>query len=226
MIGPACRPYTREMADAPSSVPRGRHAPPREVREELQRARLFEAAARVFSDTGYADASAEAISRAAGMSKATFYEHFGNKRACLLEIMDEAARVGLEELVKAARQAGDDPIERHLAGLRAFLHLVAARPEVGRTVFVASVGAGAEALERRDTILEGFAQVMFEEARAGVERRGGGPRFASVDDAFAVVGAMVELMGRQMRTGRPDRIEDLEPLVGRLLQGALLDPER
>ncbi len=194
------------------------------MREGLQRTRLFDAAVRVFSQVGYADASAEAISREAGMSKATFYEHFANKKACLLEIMDDASRIALEELVKSARTAGDDPLERHRAGLRAFLRLVAERPEVGRTVLVVSVGAGTEALERRDVILEGFAQVMYNEALEGVEKRGGGQRFATVEDAFAVVGALVELMSRQMRTGRPDRIEDLEPLAERLLAGLLVDP--
>ncbi|MBJ7328247.1 MAG: TetR/AcrR family transcriptional regulator [Solirubrobacteraceae bacterium] len=213
------------MAQAPSRVPRGRHAPPREVREELQRQRLFDAAMQVFSEQGYADASAEAISRAAGMSKATFYEHFSNKRACMLEIMDASANLALEELVRAARDAGDDPFERHRAGLHAFLHLLASRPEVARTVLVESVGAGPEALERRDAILEGFAQAMFNEAREGVERRGGGPRFATVEDAFAIVGALVELMSRQLRTGRPERIEDLEPLIERLLLSALVTPE-
>lgn len=213
------------MAKAPSRVPRGRHAPPREVREELQRERLFEAAARVFSQSGYADTSAEAISRAAGMSKATFYEHFGNKRDCLLEIMDEASRRALEALVESARHAGDDPLERHRAGLHAFLQLVAGEPEMGRTVLIVSVGAGQEALERRDAILEGFATVMFDEAREGVEKRGGGQRFSSVEDAFAIVGAMVELMSRQLRTGRPARMEDLEPVLERLLVGVLTDPD-
>ena len=45
------------------TVPRGRHAPPLEVRLSVQRRRLFEAAADVFARVGYADASAEAISR-------------------------------------------------------------------------------------------------------------------------------------------------------------------
>lgn len=194
------------------------------MREELQRERLFRAACGIFSEVGYADASAEAISRAAGMSKATFYEHFANKKACLLHIMDEASRTALEQLVEAARHAGDDPLDRHRAGLHAFLHVVAGEPEVGRTVLVVSVGAGPEALERRDAILEGFAQVMYDEAREGIERRGGGRSFATVEDAFAVVGAIVELMSRQLRTGRPERIEDLEPLVERLLAGILVDP--
>src|SRR3954469_20459026 len=53
------------------TVPRGRHAPPLEVRLTVQRRRLLEAAAAVFARAGYAEATAEAISREAGMSKAT-----------------------------------------------------------------------------------------------------------------------------------------------------------
>src|SRR5437588_34937 len=44
-----------------ATVPRGRHAPPLEVRLSVQRRRLFSAAADVFARVGYADASAEAI---------------------------------------------------------------------------------------------------------------------------------------------------------------------
>jgi hypothetical protein len=66
---------------------------------------------------------------------------------------------------------------------------------------------------------------MFDEARDGVVKRGGGQRFVTVEDAFAVVGAMVELMSRQLRTGRPERLEDLELVVERLLVGILADPD-
>jgi AcrR family transcriptional regulator len=55
-----------------ATAPRGRHAPPLEVRQDRQRRRLFAAAAAVFARSGYADATAEAIAREAGMSKATF----------------------------------------------------------------------------------------------------------------------------------------------------------
>ena len=76
-------------------VPRGRHAPPLAVRLDVQRRRLFAAAAAVFARSGYADASAEGISREAGMSKATFYEHFANKEECLLAMFD----TGVEEVM-------------------------------------------------------------------------------------------------------------------------------
>ena len=108
------------MADR-ASVPRGRHAPPLEVRRELQRERLFAAAAQVFARVGYAEASAEAISREAGMSKATFYEHFDNKEECILALFDESATVVISAMREAADAAGDDPATRLRAGIRAFL---------------------------------------------------------------------------------------------------------
>jgi AcrR family transcriptional regulator len=109
------------------------------VRLEVQQRRLFESAAAVFSRLGYADASAEAISREAGMSKATFYEHFDNKEEC-------------------------------------------------------------------------------------AAKRGGGPAYASADDAFAIVGASFELISRQLRTGHPERVCDLQPLIERLILGLLSQP--
>src|SRR5688500_19221097 len=83
-----------------ATVPRGRHAPPLEVRQSVQRERLYAAAARVFARAGYAEASAEAISREAGMSKATFYEHFANKEEAIIALFDAAAeqiRAGVAE---------------------------------------------------------------------------------------------------------------------------------
>src|SRR3954464_3020869 len=103
------------------SVPRGRHAPPLEVRLTVQRQRLLEAAAEIFAKRGYAEASAEAISRAAGMSKATFYEHFSNKEDAILALFDEAARVVMERQGEAITSATDNAEARVRAGLHAFV---------------------------------------------------------------------------------------------------------
>src|SRR3954454_17030922 len=90
-----------DVTRAPTGVPRGRHAPPLEVRLTVQRRRLFEAAATVFARRGFADATAESISREAGMSKATFYEHFANKEECILALFDAAAAETLREMAEA-----------------------------------------------------------------------------------------------------------------------------
>jgi AcrR family transcriptional regulator len=214
------------MTDITSSqppVPRGRHAPPLEVRLEVQKQRLFDAAAIVFSRVGYADASAEAISREAGMSKATFYEHFANKEECLLALFEYASAVVLDVLVEASRGAGRDFQERHRAGLRAILDIAEANPSMAQAILVGTVGAGPRVAERRDRALNMVAQVMYEETVRGAAR-GGGPAFASPDEAFAIVGATFELVSRQLRTGQPERLLDLAPLVERLILGLLSQP--
>ena len=203
-----------------AAVPRGRHAPPLEVRLGLQRERLFEAAAAVFAETGYADASAESISRAAGMSKATFYEHFANKEECIVALFDYAWEVLIGRIVRAATQAGDDPVARQREGMRAFLLALVEFPNEAQTLLVEIIGAGPAAARRRDEILERFARVVDRENER-MARAGGVPRFASPDDAFAIVGAIVELASRQVRLRQPAHPLDLQPVIERLAFGLL-----
>ncbi len=214
------------MTEAPSSrepAPRGRHAPPLQVRREAQKQRLFDAAAIVFSRLGYAEASAEAISRQAAMSKATFYEHFANKEDCLVALFEYASEIVLGVLVEASRGAGGDFPDRHRAGLRAILDIADANPSMAQAILVETVGAGPRVAELRDRALNRVAHVMYEETVRAAERDGG-PAFASPDEAFAIVGATFELVSRQLRTGQPESLFCLEPLVERLILGLLSQP--
>ena len=210
------------MAQHPqTSTPRGRHAPPLEVRKDRQRGRLFAAAAAVFARVGYADATAEAIAREAGMSKATFYEHFDNKEDCIIALFDAAIAV----LVASMRAAGDahedkSAAERIHATIRAMLQTLADFPDESQTLLVEIVGAGPRAMSRRDAALDQVARYIDEVNIADVER-GAAPRLRSPHDAFAVVGAVVELASRQLRTGQPADIRELEPVIERLVLGLI-----
>jgi AcrR family transcriptional regulator len=211
---------TSDRTPTRPTVPRGRHAPPLEVRLTRQRERLFEAAAHVFATTGYADASAESISRAAGMSKATFYEHFANKEECILALFDRAYRVLLERMIAATTAAGDDPVARMREGMRAFLVALVDYPNEAQTLLVEIIGAGPAAIRRRDEIVASFAQVLDREnethAQEGVLRR-----FASPHDAFAIVGAIAELASRQLRLREPEHPLELQPVIERFAFGLL-----
>ena len=207
------------MSQVPASTPRGRHAPPLEVRQLRQRGRLYAAAAAVFARVGYADATAEAIAREAGMSKATFYEHFDNKEDCIVSLFDAAVEV----LLNSMRDAGEahasvDPSTRVHATAHAFLRVLAEFPNQAQTLLVEIVGAGPRAIARRDAALDEVARYIDDVNRADAER-GMAPRLASPHDAFAIVGAVVELASRQIRTGRPGDIRELEPVVERLVLG-------
>lgn len=202
------------------AVPRGRHAPPLEVRRAQQRERLFEAAAYVFVESGYADASAESISRAAGMSKATFYEHFANKEECILALFNAAYEVLLGRILEAVAGAGEDPVARMREGMRAFLAAIDEFPNHAQTLLVEIIGAGPEAMRRRDEIVERFAQVLYEENVEHAEE-GVMPRFASPLDALAIIGGIAELVSRQLRLGEPERAIDLQPIIERFAFGSL-----
>jgi len=201
------------------AVPRGRHAPPLEVRQDQQRRRLFAAAAAVFSRVGYGEATAEAIAREAGMSKATFYEHFDNKEDCIVSLFDTAIEVILGAMRAAGERSIDaEPAERVRASAEAFLSALEQFPDEAQTLLVEIVGAGPRAMARRDRALDAVAQYIDELNRRDHER-GAAPRFASPHDAFAIVGAIVELASRQIRTNDPADIGELEPVLERLILG-------
>src|SRR3954454_6154152 len=204
----------------PETVPRGRHAPPLEVRLTVQRRRLFEAAASVFARVGYAEASAEAISREAGMSKATFYEHFANKEECLLALFDEAATEIMRGMAGAVTEDDLSYEQRIRANVGSFLEILTQYPTTAQTLLVEILGAGPRAAERRDAILDLFAEGLMRD-NARMADRTGAPRFTSKDDAFAIIGAIVELVSRQIRTGVPADVRQLEPVIERLIFGLL-----
>jgi AcrR family transcriptional regulator len=208
------------MTDTRETVPRGRHAPPLEVRLGVQRRRLLGAAGAVFARCGYAEASAEGISREAGMSKATFYEHFANKEECILALFDDAGREVMHRMNAARAEEPATYEARVRGGARAFLQTVARHPDSAQTLLVEIIGAGPRATERRDAILEAFAKFIYADNAKHAPRHGR-PTFCGRDDAFAVVGAIVELVSRQLRTGAPKDLLELEPVIERVLLGTL-----
>jgi len=201
---------------------RGRHAPPPEVRHRLQRERLLRAAAAEFAQRGYAGASSESISRRAGMSKATFYEHFSNKEDCIIALFDAAAETVGAAMTGAVRRVGRaGALERMRAASRAFLMTVADHRDFAQTLLVEIIGAGPRAAVRRDQIIQAFADLLDAENAAAAER-GLIERFASPLDAFAIVGAIVELVSRQVRLGEPEDVLELAPVIDRVFAGFLL----
>jgi AcrR family transcriptional regulator len=192
----------------------------------LQRERLLRAAAAEFAQRGYAGASSESISRRASMSKATFYEHFANKEDCIIALFDTAAETVGAAMARAARAAGDGDAFRQLrAGVRAFLGTVAEHADFAQTLLVEIIGAGPRAAQRRDQIMQAFADVL-DAQNAAAAQRGLIARFSSPYDAFAIVGAITELVSRQVRLGEPEDVLELAPVIDRLFAGFLAPAAR
>jgi AcrR family transcriptional regulator len=154
------------------------------------------------------------------MSKATFYEHFANKEEAILALFDEAATEVMRQMALASEQPTDTYPEHLANGTRAFLRTLADWPDAAQTLLVEIIGAGPRATERRDAILDAFADAIYRDNER-IAPGYGAPRFASRDDAFACIGAIVELASRQLRTRNPGDIRELEPVIDRLMTGIL-----
>lgn len=103
-------------------------------RREATTENLIAQARRLFTTTGYAGTSLDAVAQAAGVTKGALYHHFGSKaglfRAVLTEVQREVA-----DGVAAAAEAEPKPWNQLLAGCEAFL-AASSDPDAQRIMLV------------------------------------------------------------------------------------------
>ncbi|MEN9317418.1 MAG: hypothetical protein RIS35_3811 [Pseudomonadota bacterium] len=138
-------------------------ARPRAGTYDEQRARILQAAARLFATHGYTASSMNMVASACGVTKATLYHYFTDKQTLLLEIAGgHVAR--LEELAaQPAGPAGDGPEVRLRVLIRRFMEAYADAQDAHR-VLTEDVRFMDEAPRR--TVLEGQRRVVRAFARA------------------------------------------------------------
>jgi AcrR family transcriptional regulator len=174
----------------------------------------------VAAEKGYSNATVADVIERSGISRKTFYEHFANKEECILALTDAAGAASRAAVAAAATTVEEQFEARVHARVHRFLQGLELFPEMARVVLVDVIGVGPVGASKRDEMLQVFADFLISENRAAHESYGA-PMFASPDDAFAIVGAIVELASRQLRTGQPERMSDLEPVIERLVAGIL-----
>lgn len=92
---------------------------PRQRRAADTRARILDAARRVFEEHGYSHGTTNRIATVAGLSVGSLYQYFPNKDAILVELVDahldagaEAVRVALDDVAGEARARRAPPLRR------------------------------------------------------------------------------------------------------------------
>jgi AcrR family transcriptional regulator len=212
-----------QPSDIPRRLPRGSHGLDRDVVEASQRTRLLEAVGRAVADRGYAAATIDDIVRGAGVSKKTFYEHFADKQGCFLAAYETAAEE-LFEQVRDAHATSDDWLGRTRAGIRAYLHWLAAEPALARVFLIEFVAAGPRAADARERMRDRYAVLMRElqeEARADMPAL---PRLP--EEVFhAAVAAVDELVVRRIRETTARDLPQLEPILLYLQLALLAGPD-
>ena len=93
---------------------------------------LVASATELFTERGYAGTSLDEVVAAADVTKGALYHHFTGKQA-IFEAVFEATEDAAVKQIKAAIDAVDDPWERAIVGVRAFME-VCRQPRFRRIV--------------------------------------------------------------------------------------------
>jgi AcrR family transcriptional regulator len=198
---------TAPIFASPEALPRGPHTLTRTQVAASQRARLIAAVARVVAERGYATATIAEISRHAGVSPKTFYEHFDDKLDCYLAAYDEFARALLTRVGNALD--ADSPWDEFVAAaLAAYLGTLDADPEVARAFLVEIDAAGPVARARRRAAYGQFATLL--KARHKETRRLD-PTLGTLPDRayLGIVHGVRALVCDALDTGRRVRLRDM-----------------
>lgn len=186
-------------------------------RHKEQRARLLDAAGHVFSETGWADATVEAIVTRAGMSRRTFYEHFGDLRDCLATFHQRATRRAFKA-VEMAVQGGDaKPNERLRMGVTGFLGGIAMFPHVARVIFRVVRAAGPEFEEAHEQMMARFAKLVYEGV-ASAHAQGRTQLPPDEIRVFALVSAMEAVAMRYVMRGEESKALEAAPVLIDMVQ--------
>ncbi|HTA14932.1 MAG TPA: TetR family transcriptional regulator [Solirubrobacteraceae bacterium] len=184
---------------------------------EIQRARIISAMVEVVADRGVADATIAHVVARSGISRRTFYELFADREDCFLATFDDAVERATEYVREAYAIELDGRSsrwrERIRVGLLALLEFFDDEPSMGRLVVVDALGAGGQALDRRQRLLAQLIAVVDEgrsEVRVGTEM----PPLT----AEGVVGGVFSLIHIRLLERRPQRFVDLlNPLMGMIV---------
>lgn len=195
--------YPPELA----RLPPGRHGLPREFVTHNQRERLIAGIAEAVAEDGYAGTTIAHITRAAAVSRRTFYEHFSSKDECFVAAYD-TVMAELRERVTAAFEENDEWPQAIKAGIDAMLEFLAAEPNLARLCMVEALVAGPAVVERYDAAIQSFVP-YFERGREGRSPEVLSRLSPTTEEAL--VGGMVSLISRRIIAGRAEQLEELLP---------------
>jgi AcrR family transcriptional regulator len=156
-----------------------------------RRARLLAAALTVWADPG-TRTTMTAVCAEAGLTERYFYESFTGLEALLEAVMDAIAAEIETTSRAAAEAAGDDPVARVRASVRAFMELLMDDPRKGRVAIVESV-AVPKLRQRRTELLRHLAHQSAVESRKLL----GSPCRSTNEDEIGgllFIGGMAELI--------------------------------
>jgi AcrR family transcriptional regulator len=184
-------------------LPPGPHGLSPELIERNQRERLIAAMAEVCAERSYGETSVAEVTKRAGVSTASFYRQFKDRRECMLASFEELFE-RLFEALEGGCTGDVGPAAQARAGARVAAELLGADPPTARLLGVEILAAGADGVRAQHMAIERLA-LRLREPEGGVEK--------APDAAWATVAAMVALIGKRAAEGESASAAELEGLA-------------
>lgn len=172
-----------------------------EDRARNQRERLFAAAILATASEGYAAVRVADLLELAGVSRATFYQHFEDKGHCFREAVAALFSAGLGELKRALLQPGDWE-QRALAGVQSLVEMSVAQPTATKVSLVDAYTAGDDGVAPLHAGLREASGITHALLRR-LPRHGETPP----ELARATVGGLHRVLYRHLERGEEERLQ-------------------
>lgn len=185
-----------------ATLPRGRHGLSRAAVAADQRERMFHALAEAMAERGYVATPVAEIIKRAGVSRETFYQHFGSKQECFVAAYAWATDA-LRTSFAAGLAATGTPLERFSDLLGRYLAALADDPGRARLFLVEVYAAGPEAMHRRAAVQREAAATLAEVFAARTAQG----RFA----CEALVAATIQMATARITLDEPEGLAGLHP---------------
>ncbi len=185
-------------------------------RRAEQREHLLDAMGEVAAARGYAGTTVARVCETAGMSRRTFYEHFGDLRGAMLELHDSAADSVFDGVMEAV-DATEDVVQKLGVGIAAFLGAIAEHPDMARVLFREIRAVGPQFEARREQQIERYVRLIAGQVATAYEA-GIAKRPPDELMIFALVSAMEAVAMRYIhREQAAEAVEAAQPLVDLVL---------
>jgi AcrR family transcriptional regulator len=192
----------------------------RQASTEQTRLRIIQAARELLmASDGYSRFSIEAVARQADVARMTVYYQFGSKIGLLEALSDYlATNGGLDQLSTAFRRT--EPLEALETFINIFSHFWEAdRMVIRRLLALAALDPDfAQVIQARDALRLQGARVIV----GRFVQKCGLPTSESFDDAVSTLYTLLSFASFDSLAGPERSIEEVAPLVLRLVQAALL----
>jgi AcrR family transcriptional regulator len=201
-------------------LPAGRHGLPREFIAQNQRERIITALVDTVAERGYNATTVAHITKAASVSRRTFYEHFSDKEACFLAAYEMVAD-HIRSSMRAAADSFSEWPQQVRAALATMLRFFAAEPDLARICMIEPVAAGGEVAARYRATMQDFVEIL----KAGRPQRSGERPLPEATEE-TLVGGIVSLIVREISAGRTKELEKLLPDLVELILAPYLGVEQ